>query len=50
MNKEKRINFQEEKRSFAYVSDDNIDDNYEKDHYFNEVEVDMVPELPPFSE
>ena len=33
------------KRSFAYDSDENIDDKSEKDHYFNEVEVDMAPEF-----
>ena len=32
------------KRSFAYDSDEKIDDNSEKEHYFNEVEVDMAPE------
>ena len=46
----KEDKFSGRKRSFAYVSDDNIDDNCEKDHYFNEVEVDMVPELLPFPE
>ena len=38
------------KRSFAYDSDENIDENSEKEHYFNEVEVDMAPELPPLPE
>ena len=46
----KKDKFSGRKRSFAYDSDDNIDDNCEKDHYFNEVEVDMVPELLPFPE